>query len=82
MACINASGVELLGCARARRFEQPIARRLAGLHDHERLVDERAEVVEQLPVVGRRTVRHALRGLQRKAAGEHAQAPEHGLLGR
>ncbi len=77
-----AGGRELLGGEGARRLEQAQARRLAGLHDDERLVDQRAEVVEQLPVVGGRAARHALRGLQREAAGENAEAAEHGLLGR
>lgn len=63
-----------------RRFEQPVAGRGAVEHLHQRLVDQRAEVVEHGPSVDDIAGGDLLRGRQREAAGERTEAAEDGLL--
>ncbi|MBK7517017.1 MAG: hypothetical protein IPI51_15700 [Betaproteobacteria bacterium] len=61
-------------------LEQAITRRLAGLGEDERLVDQRRQVVEHGPGVDLRVGADLLRGAEAEAAGEHAQAAQHRLL--
>jgi len=63
-----------------RGLEQPIAGHRLALGQHQRLVHQRAKVIERSPAVDLRIPGDVLRGFQREAAGEHAQAAEHALL--
>ncbi len=71
---------ELLERERARGLEQAIARLGLALRDDQRFVDQTAEQVEHEPLIDTFIAHHLLRQLQRKAAGKHAEAAEHGLL--
>ena len=64
----------------AGRLEQPVTRYRIAFGEHQRLVDQRAQMIERRPRIDAVVVRHVLRGLEREAAGEHGEPPEHGLL--
>ncbi len=76
--------LQLLQRERARRSQQPIARLgLIGVahHRHQRAIDQAGEGVQNAPFVEAwRIGHHALDHGQRRAACEHRQAAEHGLL--
>ena len=74
---------ETLERERARGLEQPVARHVsrAAFDHHERLVDQRAEVLEHGPRIHLRSGRERLHRVQREAAREHAERGEHRLLG-
>ena len=65
---------------RARRLEHPVARDRIAFGQHERLVDQRAEMIERRPRIDALVARDVLRRLQREAAGEDAESPKHRLL--
>ena len=71
---------EPLERVRARRLQHPVARDRIAFGQHQRLVHQRAEMIERRPRIDALVARDVLRGLQREAAGEHAESPEHGLL--
>ena len=79
-------GLGLAGLAQSfqrigpRGLQQPVTRDGVTLGQHQRLVDQRAEVIERGPLVDRCILHDVLRGLEREAASEHAEPPEHGLL--
>ena len=82
-------GIDLAGCYEllhrkgARAFEHAVARHAAGFvargHD-QRLLDEVPEQFEHRPTVQLFVRSDELRELERKAAGEHPEAPEHDPL--
>ena len=79
-------GLGLAGLAQAferigaRGLEKPVARHRIALGEHQRLVHQRAQVIERGPAVDLRVPRDVLRRFQGEAAREHAEPPEHPLL--
>ena len=64
----------------ARGLEHPVTRDRIAFGQHQRLVHERAEMIERRPRIDALVARDVLGRLQREAAREDAESPEHGLL--
>ena len=72
--------LELLQRERARRLEQPIAGGMLPFDHHQRLVDQRGEMVEHAPWLEPGVAGDRLRELDREPAGTDAKPSQHGLL--
>jgi hypothetical protein len=72
--------LELLQRERACRLEQPIADGMLPLDHHQRLVDQRGEMVEHAPWLEPGVAGDRLRELDRESAGTDAKPSQHGLL--
>ena len=86
---VGVAGAHVLGGSRrgqpagrvlADRLQQPV-RLLAGLGDHERLVDQRAHVLQHVERVDLVVARDRLGRVEGEATGEHRQPIEHRALG-
>ena len=71
---------ELLECECTRGLEQAIARLGLAVRDHQRFVDQMPQQIEHEPLIDVFIADDLLRQFQSEAAGEHAEAAEHGLL--
>ena len=71
---------EPLQRVRARGLQHPVARDRIAFGQHQRLVHQRAEVIERDPRIDAFVAGDVLGRLQREAPGEDAQPPEYGLL--
>ena len=74
--------IELEQRVLARAFQQAVARAVAAIRRHQRALDQRPDLVDHGPLVLPRFAQHGGGQLEREAADEHAEPPEHRLLGR
>jgi hypothetical protein len=75
--CVGLAGVaQFLKCVGSDAFEKPIARRIRRFGDHQRLVDQRPQELEDLPGIDSLVAKHLLRSVHRERSREHPGSTE------